>query len=257
MWNLVKIYLMLRQKLIDRQTGAKKGFRWRGHEISRIEGLSDAVSAFAITLLVVSLEVPRTFNDLMETMRGFFGFAITFVMLFQVWFAQYLFFRRYALVDAMSVVLNGILLFVVLFYVYPLKFLCSLLMNELQHGSDMVRGHDGKMELMIEPSQAPLLMSIYGAGFIAVFGIFALLYAHAYRKRHELELNELEIFDTYGSILPHALNIVVGIVALVVSLTPLSNPAAASGMVYWITLPIGHTVLGVYRGRKRRLRFQG
>ncbi len=28
------------------------GFRWRGTEISRIEGLSDAVFAFAVTLLV-------------------------------------------------------------------------------------------------------------------------------------------------------------------------------------------------------------
>jgi hypothetical protein len=69
-------------------------------------------------------------------------------------------------------------------------------------------------------------------------------------------LNELEIFITYSGILPHALNTVVGIVALMVSLAPLSNPASASGMVYWVGLPIGHTILGMYRGRKRRLRFE-
>ena len=39
------------------------GFRWRGGETTRVEGVSDAVFAFVITLLVVSLEVPRTFHE--------------------------------------------------------------------------------------------------------------------------------------------------------------------------------------------------
>ena len=61
---------MLRTQLArnDIESGA---FRWRSHEISRVEGLSDAVFGFAITLLVVSLEVPKTFNELLEAMRGF------------------------------------------------------------------------------------------------------------------------------------------------------------------------------------------
>ena len=36
-------------------------FRWRGREVSRVEGFTDAVFAFAVTLLVVALEVPHTF----------------------------------------------------------------------------------------------------------------------------------------------------------------------------------------------------
>ena len=51
---------MIRQKLIEKKIG-EGNFRWRGKEISRIEGLSDAVFGFAITLLVVSLEVPKKF----------------------------------------------------------------------------------------------------------------------------------------------------------------------------------------------------
>lgn len=67
---------MIRSKLIDKGVGDAHKFRWRSHEISRIEGLSDAVFAFAVTLLVVSLEVPKTFAELMEAMRGFGAFAI-------------------------------------------------------------------------------------------------------------------------------------------------------------------------------------
>src|SRR6266436_400666 len=113
---------MLRKKLIDKSVGDNKKFRWRGHEISRIEGLSDAVFAFAVTLLVVSLEVPKTFDELMAVMRGFGAFAICFALLIVVWFNQYKFFRRYGLQDNLTIVLNTALLFVVLFYVYPLKF---------------------------------------------------------------------------------------------------------------------------------------
>src|SRR5258708_4024016 len=101
---------MLRERLIHRQH--ERGFRWRGGEVARIEGLSDAVFAFAVTLLVVSLEVPKTFNELAEIMRGFVPFAICFTFLMQVWYEQYRFFRRYNLQDTTSIIVNCFLLFI-------------------------------------------------------------------------------------------------------------------------------------------------
>jgi len=75
---------MIREKLMEGDLGRTLDFRWRGHEVSRIEGLSDAVFAFAITLLVVSLEVPKTFDELAETMHGFGAFLISFTLLFRL-----------------------------------------------------------------------------------------------------------------------------------------------------------------------------
>src|SRR5437773_6395371 len=95
-------------------------------EVSRVEGFSDAVFAFAVTLLIVSLEVPKTFHELKLMMRGFPAFAVSFALLFQIWWRHYRFFRNYELEDSYVIMLTAILLFVVLFYVYPLKFLWSL-----------------------------------------------------------------------------------------------------------------------------------
>jgi hypothetical protein len=50
--------------MIKKEIGDGGKFRWRSHEISRIEGLSDAVFAFAITRLVVSLD---TRNNIQES----------------------------------------------------------------------------------------------------------------------------------------------------------------------------------------------
>src|SRR5258708_35022727 len=103
---------MIREKLIDKGIGDNKKFRWRSHEISRTEGLSDAVFGFAITLLEVSLEVPRTYSELMYAMRGSGAFALCFTPLFMVWFNHYKVFGRYGLEDRTTLLLNRILLFV-------------------------------------------------------------------------------------------------------------------------------------------------
>jgi len=98
-------------------------FHWRGEETTRLEGFSDAVFAFAVTLLVVSLEVPRTYHELIQAMQGFAPFSFSFALLASGWFNHYRFFRRYGLEDPWSVFLNCALLFFVVFFVYPLKIL--------------------------------------------------------------------------------------------------------------------------------------
>ncbi|HSS22575.1 MAG TPA: TMEM175 family protein [Pyrinomonadaceae bacterium] len=243
---------MIRQKMIAQDIGKGGKFRWRNHEISRIEGLSDAVFAFAITLLVVSLEVPKTFNELAETMHGFGAFLVSFLLLFAVWLNQYKFFRRYGLQDTTTVVINAALLFVVLFYVYPLKFLFTFLIDRFTGGHGETKLPNGNVVPMLEgEGQLAQLMLIFDLGYLAVFGVFVLLYWHAYRKREELGLNELERFDTRESILEYTLNCGIAVFSLLVLAVGGVARASLAGMVYMLT-PVVMTINGTTMGRRRR-----
>ncbi len=243
---------MISRKLMENDIGRTGDFRWRGHEISRIEGLSDAVFAFAITLLVVSLEVPKTFSELAATMHGFGAFLVSFLLLFLVWFNQYKFFRRYGLQDTATVLLNAALLFVVLFYVYPLKFLFSFLIDEFTGGHGEVRLPNGNVVALIENNdQLASLMTIFSLGYLAVFGVFVLLFWHAYRKREALELKEVEQFDTRESIQESALNCGVAIVSLLIVFLGGPTRAGLAGMAYLLTAVV-NTLNGMIMGKRRR-----
>ena len=243
---------MIREKLIEKKIGKHTSFRLRSEEISRIEGLSDAVFGFAITLLVVSLEVPKTFNELATAMSGFGAFAISFALLFLVWYNQHKFFRRYGLQDTVTIVLNAILLFVVLFYVYPLKFLFTFLVSRFTGGHGEVRLPNGNIESMLEnDGQMGTLMLIFGIGYLAIFVVFVLLHIHAYRKKEQLELNSLETFDTVSSIQEAGLNCAIAVFSISLVWFGGSRFAGFAGMAYMLT-GVVMAIHGFIMGSRRR-----
>ena len=241
----------VREKLAADGAGLRDGFRLRGGEISRIEGFSDAVFAFAVTLLVVSLEVPRTFHELAAAMKGFVVFAVCFALLIEVWREHSVFFRRYGLQDAGTVWLNAALLFVVLFYVYPLKFLFNIVFAGVTGAPRAIAGAGGRMEAVIETVQVPTLFLIYGGGVIALYLLLALLYAHAYRRRAELELTPLELFDTRASIGRHVLAASVGALSCLVAVVVPPNLVGLAGYTYFLLGP-AMAIHGARTGRRRR-----
>lgn len=143
-------------------------------DATRLDAFSVAVFGFALTLLVVALEMPDSFADLAAAMRGFVAFAASFAVLYWLWYEHQRFFRRHPLADGVTIVLNARLLFVVLFHVYPLKFMATFLANNL------LGMGGGAARVSLDESR--LLLVIYGLGFASVFAIFGLMCRHAGRQ---------------------------------------------------------------------------
>jgi uncharacterized membrane protein len=216
------------------------GFRLRGREVTRLESFSDAVFGFALTLLVVSLDVPKTFDDLVATMRGFPAFAICFLFLALIWNGHYRYCRRFGLDDGMARFLTCVMLFLVLFYVYPLKFLFSISITGLFGGS--------ATSASMTRSQFSSLLVIYGVGFAAVYLSQTFLYLHAYRLRDELELTELEKFDTRYQLFRLLTLVGFGLLAAFLACLPVVRNW--SSLVYILLFPILRVSRMIHRKRR-------
>ncbi|HYD89478.1 MAG TPA: TMEM175 family protein [Vitreimonas sp.] len=164
----------------------ERDFLWRGGNPTRVEALTDMVFAFALTLLVVSNAPPSTFAELTDLLWGFPGFAAAFAILLLIWHSHYIFFRRFALQDGWTTTLNAALLFLILFFVYPLKYLATMLSAFV---ASLAAGAPEAPFSMEEARSALMMMS---GGYALVFAMFAALYAHAVANADRLELSPRE-----------------------------------------------------------------
>jgi len=206
----------------------------RQSEITRIEAFSDGMIAFAATLLVVSLDAPRTYDELIANLYGFVPFGLSFSALLYMWVVHTGLFRRYPLSDGLPILLNGILLFTILFFVYPLKFMASSFVSRFA-------GAAGPAVNTWEQLQN--LFILYSSGWIVVFLLFALLYLRAWQTRDALQLTPVEAYDAItwnrhylGFVFAGILSILVALsgVGMIVGLPGLAY--ATIGLFVWLNL---------------------
>jgi uncharacterized membrane protein len=217
-----------------------------GREVSRVEGFSDAVFGFALTLLVVSLEVPESFDDMRAILAGFVPFALMFALICWIWYEHYAFFRKFEAEDPLTITLNCVLLFIVLFFVYPLKFVFANVVKL------MTGQHFAFRDMSVADNR--LLLSVYSAGFVGIMLVFVLLYWNVYRKREQLELTPEEAFDARAGARTHCVSIGVGLVSLVLAWTLPVNWFWVAGPVYALQGPL-HWRNGVLIERARARAF--
>ena len=221
---------MLREKIFGSIHHEK--FRHRASEILRIEALSDAVFAFSVSLLVASLEVPQTFDELLVIVNGALPFFATVAILFMLWYQQYVFFRHYGLNDFKTIVLNLLYVAVILFYLYPLKFLFSFLLAWWT-GMNLFPKAFGKT--IITQEQFPNLIILFSVGYFVIWSLLYLMHKRALVFANELKLNSYEKLYTSREMRGAFLNAMIGVIAAVL---PLINLAWLSGICYFLIAPV-------------------
>jgi hypothetical protein len=109
---------------------------------------------------VVALEVPGTSAELVQVFWQFPAFAICFLFMLWVWYEHFLYHRRFGFEDVATIALNGVLLFFIVFCVFPLKFLASALIGAPLGGAgkDVVFGSHGTAAMVL-----------YSGGFVGIF----------------------------------------------------------------------------------------
>lgn len=234
---------MIRGSLNNGREHSPEGFRYRGVDTTRLEALTDTVFGFSITLLVVSLEVPKTYVELQASMYSFIGFVFCAMLLLSIWNNHYVFFLKYGIEDKLTKTLNFVLLFLLLFYVYPLKYLFNYvgtwfwleLRQAMGDRSDGLQlGFENLRQAEMMSWQWADLMLNFGVGLFAIELIFYLWYRNAYKKRALLELNEYEVEETRHKLSTFVIKLGVPVLSMLIILIFGGEASGYAGMVYML-----------------------
>lgn len=125
--------------------------------------------------------MPDSYEALTEAIAGFLAFALSFAAIISLWHNHREFFAHYSLDDNRTVLLNSILLFIALLYVYPLKLLTQII-------AERFLGVEGVIIAEMTLSEIQGLYFIFGMAALGVFTVFALLHVHGRHSRADLGL---------------------------------------------------------------------
>jgi Endosomal/lysosomal potassium channel TMEM175 len=223
------------------------GFRLRGLDMTRIETFTDAAFAFALTLLVISLNPPTTMQALTGALVHVPGFVLAATMLMVFWNGHHRWSRRYGLDDGPSIMLSCVLVFTVLVFVYPLRYMVSAITGFTASLTGLPIGPDYRTLGITGVRDVNRMFLIYGIGFMSMTMTIVLLNRHAWRRRDDLELNEVERIETRTELGTWWILSIAGLLSTVIAAAfPNALPIAG-----WAYAPLG-LVMPLYRRRMRQ-----
>jgi len=202
------------------------GFLERGASVTRLEAFVDAAFAFAVTMLVISLDsIPDSISGMLQALKGVPAFAASFAQIMFFWSAHATWSRRFGLDERGSSLLSMVLVFLVLVYVYPLKILFGSFFAWISGGW---LPQVAKIETLADLQG---MFTMYGLAFGSMSLLLAALNRQALRAQVSPPLSEYERQSTRGEIVHWLYSATVAAGSIVFAmLIPAQSPGWLYGM---------------------------
>ena len=205
------------------------GYRNRGAAMTRIEVFVDAAFAFAITMLVISIDqIPNSVPALIEVSKQIPAFAVSALHLVHIWQTHSVWSKRFGLEDNRTVLISAILVILILIYLYPLKMMYSAFFAWITSGylpgELVLRGFD----------ELRYLFAFGAVGFTTISLIFVWMYQHALNLKLPLRLSKEEVYLATTYIYVRWAIVATGVIALVAPFSVPDGWVPFTGFVYAI-----------------------
>ena len=205
----------------------ENGFKLRGENMTRMEVFVDASFAFAVTMLIISIDqIPSNIPELIAVTKDIPAFAVSVFQLMWIWHTHSIWSKRFGLEDSWSVFLSVLLIVLVLVYIYPLKIMF------MGFFAWITAGYLPSAFEMRSIDDLRIMFLYFSIGFMLIFLIYYWMYRHALCLAEPLLLSKYEVHTTTTQLKISRLLIGVGVIAGLTALLLPANMVVVSGFAY-------------------------
>lgn len=216
-----------------------RGRLLRGENMSRIETFVDAAFAFAITMLVISIDaIPQSPPELFALSRDIPAFALSAIVIASIWLAHANWSRTFGLQDSLTIILSLALVMLVLIFVYPIKLMVQatvVFLSDGRLGTDLFANPGWQNNSVAD------LFLYFSFGLMILSLLILCLYLNTLRYRQPLRLNIEELIYCHRRIIAWAAVALVALTSCIISRFAEDESISMAGYIYtslWILIPL-------------------
>lgn len=201
-------------------------FYLRGSDMTRLETFVDAAFAFAVTLLVISVDsIPDNYDAFINALLQSPAFVACFFQLIMFWLGHRAWSRRYGLETSRTLWISLLLVAGTLIIVYPLRVMFGAGMGFVSNNF-----FPGPFEFTY--SQIRIVFILYGSGFGFLCALIAGLFWEAWRNADQLALTDRERFATRADVIGWMILSSMGMTSILIAILAEDNWVVLSGWIY-------------------------